>query len=754
MSDLFEDLDQQRAAGEEHDAEALIRSALDLVQTAKAMPLSASVLVSREELAELLQAALDRMPDELRQARWLLKERDEFLAEKSREADNLLEEVRVQAERMVQRTEIVRQANHVAQRILDDANEEARRLRHEAEDYADQKLASFEIVLDRTMKTVQAGREKLQVTPLAQGGDRRRRGHVAGPEHRSTGRARESTTPKASSIRTSTEPTDPVRTEPRTSEPDPARATGAAAAPVAARGGRDRRRARRPFIVQVAALRKQAGSVRHEVRQGGIEGLSAVGVSVPDGAPVVCDLTLASYPGGIMVTGTVGAPWVGECRRCGGPVSGRVDAAVRERYAPRPDWTEDEDAYLLAGDELDLEPLARDAVMLDLPLAPLCSPDCLGLCPRCGAEPERLRLPLSARRGPPVERARRPAWPGGRRIGLGCHPYGRSEEEDLEVEEPQPPGIQLGAEGAGTLDVPAVHLRQDPPCRLPELRLVQRPTGHRSRVVARGGARPEGEEFASLPVVVDAMGGDRAPGEIVAGAREVAERTDIKVALVGRPGEMGDIGDLPCFPASEVIGMDDDPGNSVRRKKDSSLVRAAEAVRDGRAMAMVSAGNTGASHGLGPAADGPVAQRHPAGHRHPDPLSRRTVAHRAPRLGGQRRVHAPDAGAVRPDGGGIRRQALRDRTAPGGPPLHRGGEVQGHAAGEGDVRLAGRRRGRPRIRFRGQRGGARLLHRDDRCHRHRRLHRQCRPQDAGGIDALPHRGPHRDSRTARRSPDG
>ena len=129
------------------------------------MPLSASVLISREEVAELLQGALDRMPDELRQARWLLKEREEFIAEKTREAEALLEEVRVQAERMVQRTEIVRQANHVAQRILDDANEEARRLRHEAEDYADQKLASFEIVLDRTMKTVQAGREKLRVTP-------------------------------------------------------------------------------------------------------------------------------------------------------------------------------------------------------------------------------------------------------------------------------------------------------------------------------------------------------------------------------------------------------------------------------------------------------------------------------------------------------------------------------------------------------------------------------------------------------------
>ena len=149
-------------------AESLIRTALDMVQTAKAMPLSASVLVSRDEVCDLLKQALDSFPDELRQARWLLKEREEFLAEKEREADALLEEVRVQAERMIQRTEIVRQANHVAQRILDDANEEARRLRHEAEDYADQKLASFEIVLDRTMKTVKAGREKLQVSPLPQ----------------------------------------------------------------------------------------------------------------------------------------------------------------------------------------------------------------------------------------------------------------------------------------------------------------------------------------------------------------------------------------------------------------------------------------------------------------------------------------------------------------------------------------------------------------------------------------------------------
>ncbi len=154
------------ADGEQADAEAYIRSALELVLTAKPMPLSSSVRIERDELVELLEGALERMPEEIDRPGGSLKEREEFLAETERKADGIMEEARVQTERMVQRTEVVRQANHVAQRILDDANEEARRLRHEAEDYADKKLASFEIVLDRTMKTVQAGREKLQVSPI------------------------------------------------------------------------------------------------------------------------------------------------------------------------------------------------------------------------------------------------------------------------------------------------------------------------------------------------------------------------------------------------------------------------------------------------------------------------------------------------------------------------------------------------------------------------------------------------------------
>ena len=98
----------------------------------------------------------------------------------------------------------------------------------------------------------------------------------------------------------------------------------------------------------------------------------------------------------------------------------------------------------------------------------------------------------------------------------------------------------------------------------------------------------------SAPIALDAMGGDKAPDEVVAGALRAVKELEVPVALVGDPDRL-DAAGLPVIPASEVIAMHDDPGKSVRTKKDSSLVRAAEAVRDGRASAMVSAGNTGAT---------------------------------------------------------------------------------------------------------------------------------------------------------------
>src|SRR6516225_5941383 len=91
------------------------------------------------------------------------------------------------------------------------------------------------------------------------------------------------------------------------------------------------------------------------------------------------------------------------------------------------------------------------------------------------------------------------------------------------------------------------------------------------------------------------MGGDKAPGEIVEGARRAVDQHGVAVVLVGPPEQVGDTLGLELLACTEVIAMDEDPAGGVRRKKDSSLVRAAELVRDGKACAMVSAGNTGAT---------------------------------------------------------------------------------------------------------------------------------------------------------------
>ena len=147
------------------DAETLVRRAIEVINNGKSVPLSTSVLISnKEEVIDLLDAAMERLPEEIGRARFLLRERQEHLARVQREAEEILDAARARAERMVQRTEIVREAQHNAQRLIDESREHSARLRHEAEEYCDKKLATFEIVLERTMRSVQAGREKLQAT--------------------------------------------------------------------------------------------------------------------------------------------------------------------------------------------------------------------------------------------------------------------------------------------------------------------------------------------------------------------------------------------------------------------------------------------------------------------------------------------------------------------------------------------------------------------------------------------------------------
>lgn len=145
-----------------YDTETLLMRVRSLVENGRSMPMSASALVNREELLELVDESIDGLPAELRQARWLLKEREEFLAQARRDAEDIIEAGRAQAERMVERMELVREARRLAQQTIDGADAQARQMRREAEDYVDQKLAAFEVVLERTMTAVARGRERLQ----------------------------------------------------------------------------------------------------------------------------------------------------------------------------------------------------------------------------------------------------------------------------------------------------------------------------------------------------------------------------------------------------------------------------------------------------------------------------------------------------------------------------------------------------------------------------------------------------------------
>jgi len=137
-----------------------------------------------------------------------------------------------------------------------------------------------------------------------------------------------------------------------------------------------------PFVVHVAQLRRGVGTRWHERRQGPIEHLDCSGSFVPEEQMPVADVVLEAVLGGVSVTGTVTASWSGACRRCLAPASGTLRLAVRELYTDEGDGDE---TYPLVGDEVDLEPLVRDAVLLELPQAPLCRSECRGLCPNCGA---------------------------------------------------------------------------------------------------------------------------------------------------------------------------------------------------------------------------------------------------------------------------------------------------------------------------------------------------------------------------------
>jgi uncharacterized protein len=141
------------------------------------------------------------------------------------------------------------------------------------------------------------------------------------------------------------------------------------------------------LVFDTRALGRQPGAAREETRTIPAPGLLRVELAeVPAGAGVDLSVRLAEVSEGVLVTGTATAPVTGECARCLEPLTTSVEASFQELYRYEPGSADsDEDDLLLDGDLLDLEPVLRDAVVLALPLSPLCTDDCAGLCAECGA---------------------------------------------------------------------------------------------------------------------------------------------------------------------------------------------------------------------------------------------------------------------------------------------------------------------------------------------------------------------------------
>ena len=144
------------------DVLVLIDKLDDIIHNARSVPLTDSVMVDREEMYDILDQMRSTIPEEIKQARWIVKERQEMLAEAKQEAERVLTEAQQRADRIASETEVVRLAERNAQQILEDARERERDTRLGAEDYADEVLGNLELNLEKFIGAVRRGRERLQ----------------------------------------------------------------------------------------------------------------------------------------------------------------------------------------------------------------------------------------------------------------------------------------------------------------------------------------------------------------------------------------------------------------------------------------------------------------------------------------------------------------------------------------------------------------------------------------------------------------
>jgi len=147
------------------DVLVLIDKLDDIIHNARSVPLTDSVMIDREEMYDILDQMRSTIPEEIKQARWIVKERQEMLAEAKQEAERVLTEAQERADRLASETEVVRLAERNAQQIMEDARDRERETRLGAEDYADEVLGNLELNLEKFIGAVRRGRERLQGRP-------------------------------------------------------------------------------------------------------------------------------------------------------------------------------------------------------------------------------------------------------------------------------------------------------------------------------------------------------------------------------------------------------------------------------------------------------------------------------------------------------------------------------------------------------------------------------------------------------------
>ncbi len=144
------------------DIMALVDRIEESMDNARSMPLTRSRLVDVEKVYEIIDEVRASFPDELKQARWIVKERQEMIEEAEKESNRILEDARDRADSMASEQEVVKRAQEQAASLIDAARQQERDIRLGAEDYADEMLANLEVNLGKLLTAVQRGRDRLQ----------------------------------------------------------------------------------------------------------------------------------------------------------------------------------------------------------------------------------------------------------------------------------------------------------------------------------------------------------------------------------------------------------------------------------------------------------------------------------------------------------------------------------------------------------------------------------------------------------------